>query len=125
MSGLGLLILDGLVQVVFFVGVQLDITLAAPESSTGAQEAGGSRRFYGKPANEGSAEAEHLPKAAPVIDPRAKQGQRSVVGTVGSASENPMGSAGSLQAKADVDSAGSLQAKADVDRDNDKSQPPP
>ena len=93
MSVFGLLIFVGLVQVVFFVGVQLDITL---EGSTGAQEAAGSHRCCGQPANEapeGSAESEDLPKAAPVIDPQAKQGQRSVVGTVGSVPEILMSSA--------------------------------
>lgn len=68
-------------QVVFYVGVQLDITL--PEGQSRAEEVqnGGARLCNGD-AHAAEEKHEELPLAAPTIDPQAKYCQRSVVGTV-------------------------------------------
>lgn len=74
-------------QVVFFVGVQLDITLA-PKQPSGTEAQKQARQALSLSEGRRRENAAML-QAAPEITQRAKQGQRSVVGTVGFLSLQP------------------------------------
>ena len=62
-------------EVVFMVGVQLDITASQAPGSQSVRQAGGVEHGVGGAHG-------HPPQAAAVLQAKAKQGQRSVVGTV-------------------------------------------
>lgn len=69
-------------QVVFYVGVQLDVTL--PESVTGKADCACEQRLLEPTGGAAISQQkqEGLPLPKPVVDLAAKQSQRSVIGTV-------------------------------------------